>query len=521
MGGNAVKTIVLLMVLVVLSLLVGTQVSDGLKDSVGAFAVIAVVVGGFLLLFLGRNAWWLIFLLPPALSLLQINVLSGSMGVYAMGLLVLFFNLIQGIFMRQQQLTWHKLVPFDVLFVIISIYTCVSYYRHPVYLEIMGDDVDTVGAKAYVIWLLSVLYFFCLSSLSVKSASLEKILRVGFWIAVVLEVVRVIIRYRTGNIYWSGDGEDGSDQVGFGERRISVLTNLAGLLLPYCYASLPLLALLRSPLRLAGILFSMYGISLAGARGVFLYTMINIMGISWIKKELAAFMVMGVAAWGTCFVLGNNGVLQQTSTTFQRMLCILPGVEVAPGIALETARSSEVRVVAWKMALDTRAGYITDYVWGDGFQVSKKTLDRDMVAAMRGVGQGIGLERGNDALARTGMWHNLFITVMHRMGLVACVLFYVMILLCSGIYLILGNYYRGKPFFAYYCATFSSVVVPVFNFFTAAGTVTSVFSSFNILILLKLLYTLLCEEGKLQPFNVLRRRYVPILIREHSSYFKG
>lgn len=145
------------------------------------------------------------------------------------------------------------------------------------------------------------------------------------------------------------------------------------------------------------------------------------------------------------------------------------------------------------MALGTRAGYIKDYIRGDGYQLSRRELNRDSIAQMRGVGKGIGLERGNDTLARTGNWHNAFITTMHHLGIVGCALTYLMELLGLFLFMRLAAYYRGKPFFACFCALYGTSFV-----------------------LLKLLYTLLAEEGKVSPL-ALRRTYVPMLIQEASA----
>lgn len=518
MGGNAVKTIVLAMVLVVLSLLVGTQVSDGLKDSVGAFVVIACVVLGFLLLFMGQNAWWLIFLLPPVLNVLDIKALQGSLGTYTVAGMILFYNLVQGVFLRQHKLLWHKLPLFDILFGVIILYMCVSYYRHPVFLEMMGDDVEVVGATPYIVSLGAVVYYFSLSILPVKSRDVEKILRIAFWMMIVFEIGRVIFRYQRGDIYWSAyeSSDSGGGEMGFGERRILLLCPLSEALLPYCYASLPFLSLLKSPLRLIGILFSLYGISLAGARGIFLYTMTTLVGIAWMKREIAALCLIGTVAWGGCLVLGSNGALEYAPATVQRMLSILPGVKVNDRVAREAQASSDVRVVAWKMAFDTRAGYIRDYMWGDGFQLFRKEHDRTMIAIMRGTAIGIGQGRGNDVLARTGMWHNYFITTLHRLGAVGCVLIYLMMLVGLCLYLVLGRYYYGKSFFAYFCALTGDTFITPFTFFYSAGTPTGFFASFKTLILLKLLYSILRAEGKLGPI-VLQRSYVPMLIQEQSA----
>lgn len=515
MGGGAVKTIVLLMVLVVLSVLVGAQVSDSMMESMGAFAVIGMVVMGFLLLLLGKNSWYLVFLFPPVLTLMHLRILSGSLAAYAVAGFVLCYTLIQSVFLRQQKITWHKLSLYDFIFAVIVIYMCVSFYRFPVGLNMMGADVEFVGAEAYIHCMGAALYFICLSILSVKSEELEKILRVTFFVAVVFAIADVAMRLRSGNIYWGGAEMEG-EEMGVGEKRITLLYPLAALLLPYLYACRPFFSLLCSPIRLAGILFSLYGISLAGARGRMIYCALQVIGISLLKKELGYICIVGTAIWGVCVVMSGNGLMERAPRTIQRMLSILPGVEVERHIELETSGSSDVRVIAWKMAFDTRAGYIKDYIWGDGYQLSQKEMNRTNVARLRGTAKRIGMERGNDTLARTGNWHNTFITTMHRLGIVGCVLTYLMELTCLFLFFRLAKYYKGKPFFAYFCALYGYAFVLPITFFFSAGTTITFFDAFKDYVLLKLLYAILREEGKIGPL-VLRRRYVPLLIQEASA----
>lgn len=512
MGGNAVKTIVLLMVLVVLSILIGAQISDGLKDSIGAFGIIGAVVMLYALILLGKNAWWLVFLVTPCLALFPLHIFRGSLGTYAFAGLVLVFNLIQCVFLRQQKLTWHKLAPFDVMVFIIAIYMCISYYRFPVFLEIMSDDVEFVGAETYIHWLGSVVYFFFLSSLAIKSAELEKVLRITFWLALGVAVLNVGVRLSTGNIYWDGGGaEIGSLGDEMGEKRITLLCPIAALLIPYIYASCPVLSLMRSPVRMAGALFSLYGISLAGSRGIMVGHAVNLIGISFLKREFAVIGIMGIAMSGGIVLLSAAGALHSLPKTTQRMISIIPGTQVDREIEHDADGSSEARVAGWKMAFDVRSGYIKDYVWGDGFQLSQKEFRRVQVAAMRGIYLG-----QEDDIARTGNWHNGFISTMHRLGLVCCALFYTVMIYCMVLFFVVGTYYRGKAFFPYYCAHMCGLFGFAFAYSYNANVPMHFFGAIKTFCLIKLMYVLLRKEGKLAPIS-LQRTYVPILIQEMND----
>lgn len=516
MAENAVKTIVLLMVLVVLSVLVGAQVSDGLRQSVGAFAVIGGVAAFFCLLLMGKNAWSLVILLAPFMGLFPMKMLKGAMGIYTLSVCLLFYQVVQCVFMRQQRMKWHSLALFDVLYVVIILYMCVSYYRFPVLLDMLGD-VEFVGAETYVHCIGTIFYFLLLCSLSIKSEELEKIIKWVFYVKIAFAVIRIILRMVTGHIYWDASAEEGEGgELGFGERRITLLAPIATMLLPYIYASKPFHTIITSPWRMAVALFSLFGISLAGSRGIMVGQGTVLIGISILKKEFGVVCVLLASLWFGCVLLSAGGGMELMPNTAQRMVSILPGVHVNREIEMNAQNSSEVRVIAWKMAFDTRAGYIHDYIMGDGFQLSRKEMLRDDVAWMRGTAKKIGMDNGNDTLASTGNWHNGFIATMHRLGLVGCALFYMMMFLSLALYMLLGRYYYGKPFFAYFCVMYGSAFNTPFIYSYNAQIPINFFDAFTVFVVLKLLYTLLREEGKLQAF-VFRHKYVPLLIREHEQ----
>lgn len=513
MGGGAVKTIVMLLVLVVLSFVIGAQVSDGLLDSVGAFLVIGGVVAGFSLLLLGKNGWYLVFLLSPIFGLVPHKLFVGSMSAYFLGAILLFHGGIQSFFMRIQRMRWNSLLSFDLLFVIIIGYMCVSYYRYPALINMMGDDVEYVGGEVYLHALGALMYFLFLSTLAVSSQELEKVVRWAFWVGVGASIAQLLLSIATGNIYWGGATEaDGA----FGESRLILFTPLSRKALVFLYASRPVMALLASPLCMGGMLLALVGLSLSGSRGYLVDMVIRIMGMALIKREIGALCAMGVALWMMLFVLGSQGALGNLPYTAQRMIAIVPGVEARSDVLKDTQGSSDVRIIAWKMAFDTHAGYIRDYIWGDGFQRETKELRRTEVAEKRGFRLRIGMEEGNDTLARTGNWHNGFISTMHHLGLVGCALFYLMMFYAVALFLRLGRYYWGKKFFPYYCSSGVGVFVLIMNYSYNAMDPILYFDSLRGAFFLKVLYVILRDEGKIAPLS-LQRKYEPMIIRELSA----
>lgn len=520
MGNNAVKTIVFLMVLVVLSFLIGAQVSDSLKESAGAFALIAVIVVGFLLLLFGKKSWYLIFLLPPVLANVPARALNSATSTYAVAAGLFLYQIIQSKVMGYTRMRWHSAFFFDVWMVILLVYMSCSYIRYPVSVQLLGLDMEYVGGSVYVCTVGSLIYYLFISTLDVKRADLERVLKWAFNVQLLMLLVSIAIQVKTGQIYWGGGvaEEDASFTESAGEERITLLAPLGFFILTFVYASRPFWSLLRSPLHLGACAAALAGISLSGSRGMLVQAVLIIFAVSTLRRELVTLLMMGVLIWVGMLGLGNGGAFLHLPYTAQRFIAIVPGVKVSEDVEQGTRGSSEIRLYAWKRAFDPHAGHIHDYIWGDGFQTSVKKLERLNVASMRG-SFSEQAESRETWLANAGLWHNGFITTMHRLGLAGCFVFYVVMLLGLFLFIKVGRCYVMAPFFPFFCVHCAKTFYLPFSYSYNAMTPESLFAYMPCFALLKLLYCLLREDGQLLPLFHLRQRYVPLLIREmeHSA----
>lgn len=512
MGSNSVKTIVLLMTLVVLSVIIGVQVTDNIKESVGAFVTIGCVVVLFLLLWMGKNSWWLMFLLPPVINNLPIPLLDSSMAVYLTSVGVFTYHYVQCKAMGYARLRWHPCIGADFLILLLFIYMAVSYYRFPVDVGVLDLGLEHIGGQAYVYALGAVLYYFFLSFLDASQQELERVVKWAFWVQLAAMAVSVIVRIKTGQIYWGGKEEvTGSLGDNMGEKRIVVFSAIGFYLISFCYAARPFASLMRSPLHVFTLIASVAGVSLTGARNQLIQICLYVSGIAVLKRELTAFVVLGLFMWGALLGLGSGGAFETYPVTWQRFIAMVPGVHISRSVEVATQGSSEVRLIAWKQAFEPHHGYIKDYIWGDGYQLSKKEFERISVARMRGTAESIGLD--NNMLARSGNWHNGFIHTMHRLGLVCCVLFYLVFMVSWFFFFRVGHYYVGKPFFPYFCAFAINGFVFPFVYSYNARTSTDFFAYLVTFSFLKLLYSTLRGNGQMGAFS-LRHEYTPMTIRE-------
>lgn len=511
MGGHSVKTIILLMVLVVLSILIGAQITDGFANSLGAFAIIACVVVLFLLLWMGKNSWYLIFLLPPIVENLPIPFIDGTLAVFASTIVIFFYHYIQCKVMGHARLRWHSFIVADLLIFVITIYMAISYYLHPVAINALGLDMEFVGGQTYIYALGAVFYYIALSSLEARQPELEKLIKIACLAQFVGITLKTIISLKSGNVGWAGGQLEGDLSQNVGEERIIVFAGLGYFILTYCYASRPLGALWRSPLHLLGVIGAIAAVSLSGARNFLINCVLYVMGISWVRRETCVLISLGVAVWVLLLGLGSGGAIESLPYMTQRFIAVVPGIQVASDVRRSVDGSSLVRRIAWEQAFEPKNGYIKDYIWGDGFQLSKKELGRDQVAHLRGTAEAISVE--NNLLARTGNWHNGFIATMHRLGLVGCLLFYIVFFIGMALFYRVGSYYVGKPLFPFYCLLTMKTFAVIFNFSYNACSPVTFFKFMIDFACVKLLYTELRDNGVIEPFT-LSRRYVPMTIRE-------
>ena len=68
-----IRSTIVGIVLVVLSFLIGTEAAE---RGANAMIIVAAIVSFLFLMYLGRSAWWTLFLLPPLIGMLPLGIIQ-------------------------------------------------------------------------------------------------------------------------------------------------------------------------------------------------------------------------------------------------------------------------------------------------------------------------------------------------------------------------------------------------------------------------------------------------------------
>lgn len=504
MGNGAVKTIVLVMVLVVLSVLIGAQVSDDVNASIGAFLTIGSIVGFFMLLACGTSSWRLIFLLPPLAYLIP-GLLVGDLPIQPLlGIGVGIYWLILWV-MGYARFTWHSLPALDFFVLAIFIYMVVSFYRYPVAIAALGIDYDYVGGREYFYAFFVSVYYLVLSSLPLKLEEYIKCLKWAFFLSLTMAIY---VAFR-GILHPSAAVEEAG---GAGEvlvsGRFSYFAAVGTTIALWVYGKYPMSKILFSLRNMSLLLLGCLGVILSGWRTYIVFLGVNVSFLALLKREILTLLVCVMGLYGSVLALGATGSLTDIPYGVQRVLTVVPGLNLSQKATADTKGSSDIRKKMWMRALDPRTGLIKDYIFGDGFQTSLSFMEREDTAFKRGIQR-----NQQEYLENHGAWHNGWVTYLHRLGIVGLVLLQLFLLLATVYFFQVSRVLlRMKDGIYVYLALVAFLNVSFTSSFLVWG-VYKVFLAYTQIAPLKVLYCLMRDRGMLSPLFS-RKHYVPLLIRD-------
>lgn len=508
MGNNGVKGIVLVAILVVLSFLIGSQISG---DKTVSFGIVGGCVGLFLLLYLGTRAWWMLFLLPVVAGILPIR-LPLSLNILLPPFFLVYWALLS--LMGYTKFEWKSLWCMDIPVLLIFIDTIIVFINHPSSFimldEFLGIDSELVGGKEYWVCLLGCLSYLCLSLLPLKYADCAKLAKYFFYVTLGVTLYKVAYGVlRPGSVATEEIAGDIADRAQ--NTRFDKLVPLGTLGAAYLYLEHPFLQLIKKPFRLFALVLSVGCVVISGWRTLLIQLAVQMGMLAFIKRELTLAICLGGMTYGSLLFLSNEHLLDDLPLGVQRSLCAIPGIHVRKDIERSAQGSSDWRVVMWHWALDSRTGYIRDYVWGDGFNQNKTDMQRDATAMMRGT-----LTDGDQhTFAKHGVWHSGWISTMHRLGIVGLVL--VIINQLSTLYYFFRLSFTlhkvDRKTFLYFTSmqVFSAAGIPLYHLST--GILSGFYADLAYMGLIKLFYC--CTRERFAPIiNARTKRYVPLMIQE-------
>lgn len=501
MGNNAVKTIVLLMVLVVLSFVIGAQISDNVEDSVGAFAVIGVIVGGALMIYMGPKVWQLLFLLPPFIELIPFhlfvrNIALCSAAPYAVAAVILPYWCVLWSLGRAK-ICWRGAAILDIPFLVFVGFMVVAYIRHPVVLNVMGMDYDSVGGEEIAVLFFVIAHYLVLSIIPISKQEFENCLAWSFKGCLVAAVVGIVFKLSKG-------------EVGLGVSRCYIFFTLGSILFFWAYAKFPISRFLTSVRCWGILLFSMAAALVTGQRQNMAYMFSGIVFISCVKREMTIFILGLLFSYITVILVGEMGILESMPSMVQRSLSSVPGLKVSREAKGSGAGTMKTRYAIWSYAFDPRTGVIKDYIWGDGFAFSKAYMLRAQVAYVRGTGA---MADDMEAMTVSRNFHNGAIHTISRIGYVGFAWCLIMCVIAWGVSIQVLRVWRHTESYPYIVLG----LIPMPTVFLTYGYATYTTRYFLLCLqgyfFLKLCYCIARENGLLRPL-LFEKRYVPLMIQE-------
>ena len=490
-----IKSIIFGVILLMFSMLMGTQAVDGYVVPV---AILAVFSGIFVLNFFGKHAWMLIFMAPPILSLLPLGKLAEIQPAYYFAILVFSYLLLTAL-MGYVRLTWRSLPWLDGLIFLIFFYHVYRYIQKPVGLNMMGGDFEYIGGREYFACLGATAFYIIVSCVPVTLKTLVFPLRFYVVSTVVLSVCMTLY---------------GVSQMSASDVLESTFNTRSSIFMTVGYQMFFLLVSLASPVRiivdvrqLAILICSALALLLSGFREQFVGMVIAFFASSIIWSQLIFCSTLALLTYGLLYYANSQAYLENLPHGVQRALSVVPGLDADTVATRDAKYSGEWRIKMWEQALDPRTGLIDDYIWGDGYGMQTSAFEQYGVRKDRGL-----ISDEHEIFMMSGTWHNGAIALMHRLGIVGGSIVTLMLLSCMFYGLRLSRAYLGTKLQLPALYTSLTLISQVFMIYLSAGSMGKIFSYYYSIAIIKLLYCLAAEQKLLKPLFS-REHYTPMVQR--------
>lgn len=504
MSGSIVGKILLCAIVVILCFIIGAQAAESVISSM---VVVMLVVGTTFMLIMGPRSWMLIFLLPPLVRLLPgpLRLINSAFVVAPM--ILAYWIIMWG--MGYVKIRWRSMWPLDILVFMCMALMVAAYAKRPVSVQMLGLETDAIGGTVFIWAIGACFYYVAISCIPMPSNQLGRVLNWSIWVQLGCVMITTVLGLM-------GLGGASEVEMGVGEAmqetRYIPLMGLGEYLVVLLYSLFPLVRFLSNPLLLLGMAMGYGMILLSGFRSVFANSVLCVVFMSMVKREFMLLLSLALISYGGLFVLNSNGGTEMLPFGVQRIMSAMPGLDADELASRDAESSADWRYEMWGWAMDPRTGFIEDYVWGDGFGLSRAEHLRDKLALTRGE-----LRYGDqDQFARSKQWHSLLITAIQGIGYVGLAVVLATVYGTALLACRVCSSLRNTQFYLPSMVLLMPFTCQMLMIFLSAESMILYFGWYITVAQLKLLYIVAREQGLLIPW-MQRRRYIPKMIQEYEE----
>ena len=447
---------------------------------------------------MGRNVWMGLFLLVPIGQAIPLHELFPV--YYPLAALILLYWCLL-VAMGYARFTWRKLPGADLLVFLFMIYMTITFFRHPASNALVDNLFGLKNAYIpvieYPLCIATIIFYVAYSCIPIDNKRFVKVIKWGVIINMALLFISGIENLRSADL----SVED---------TRFGMFNKFAYQLLILSYASIPHNKLFTSP-HLLSILFSLLIMIISGFRKNLIYFCYYFAWIAVIKRDFLTIATCLILAMLTLFFINTSSILDRLPFSAQRVLSIIPGMNVKQAVKTSGQNSSEWRYVIWKWALDPRTNIIKDYIAGDGFHKDKITIHRTERALLKG---DIRRARQDMAVERR-FWHSGFIATLQEIGIIGLLFTFVVYIYAFIKVITIGSAIRNTPYFKYFLLYTSVFILSFLRFYLQTASTRTFMFSLCDLGFMKAFYTFAVENGDILIGK--RKKYIPILIAQEQA----
>lgn len=449
MDSSKIKALIVVVLALFFALYLGVAAATAQMEAIAWIASVLAIV---FILALGKHIWVII---PVSLVLTgSINALPGSPAPWWAAMAVTGTIYVMRFLMRrvenfQFSFNW---LDFAILLQVAAVGQ--AFLRNPTGLSILGGDV--AGGKPYIIFGFA---FAAYALLSVTRTNIKVFkwvviatifVTIGDGVLVISSQLFPIIAVMVIPIYSGVDfSASRGDTFEADAGRLTTGKQIGQTLgLAACSLHPPMHSLI--PLRIVPFLMmglACAAIMLSGYRSSLGWLMIVFVVGCLVRRRYADLLISGTAGFLALILLLGTGLSQQLPYGIQRVLSVVPFMDVDDTIRHDAQKSTTWRVEMWKLALFTDR-YISNKLLGDGFNYSAAELKAAQDSSYGDRRRSAGMNMQDVMLAR-GSYHGFHVETIRFTGAfgLACALIALGIWFRYAFRLI--GYYKGRPEWGY------------------------------------------------------------------------